>query len=294
MELHQRGVPGLVDQAEGVHPETFHGSERPGNTPVGHVPENVVGRFGVQRHEIPERVVRRLGLRDLPVRLRFRGVDDVRELDAILNEKHRHVVPDQIHVALLGVELHREPAGVPSCIGGPAGPQHGGKPAEHLRGHTRRQKPGPGHRLRGAVGLEDAMRCRAAGMDHPLRDPLMIEVGDLLPQMKILQQRRAPRTGLEGMVGVGQPQPLRRRQILTTLPEELTGLLLIGGNTGRGHRRRRGLIRVTGNGHNSSKEGEGNGRGEGGAGHRMTAPSAQFELVGLQMISRVSGAERSC
>ena len=85
--------------------------------------------------------------------------------------------------------------------------------------------------------------------------------------------------------------------------EELTGALLVGGDTGRGHRRRCGLTRVTGNGHNSSTEGKVRDEGRAVPGHRspvtghrspVTASSAQFELGGPQIFFRVSGAERSC
>lgn len=59
--------------------------------------------------EVPERVVGALRLRDLPVRVRLAGVDDVGELDRVLDEEDRNVVPDQVEDAFLGVELRREP-----------------------------------------------------------------------------------------------------------------------------------------------------------------------------------------
>ena len=94
--------------------------------------KHVVGGLGVQRDEVPERVVRRLRLRDLPVRVRLGGVDDVGELDAVLDEEHRHVVADQVEVALVGVELHREAAGVAHGVGRPARAEHGREPDEHV------------------------------------------------------------------------------------------------------------------------------------------------------------------
>jgi hypothetical protein len=39
--------------------------------------------------------------------------------------------------------------------------------------------------------LEEAVRRRAAGVDDPLRDPLVVEVLDLLAQHEVFQQRRA-------------------------------------------------------------------------------------------------------
>ena len=69
----------------------------------------------------------------------------------------------------------------------------------------------------GAVGLEDAVRGRAAGVHDALRDALVVEVGDLLPQVEVLQQRRTACAGLQRVVGVGQPQALRGGQIVAGL-----------------------------------------------------------------------------
>ena len=75
-----------------------------------------------------------------------------------------------------------------------------------------------------AVGLEDAVGGGAAGVHDPLRDPLVVEVGDLLAQVEVLQQRRAALAGLQRVVGVGQPQPLRGGQVLARLGAGVVGL----------------------------------------------------------------------
>ncbi len=67
--------------------------------------------------EVPERVVRRLSLRDLPVRMRFPGVNDVGELDGILDEEHRDVIADEIVDAFGRVELGGEPPSVSDSVG---------------------------------------------------------------------------------------------------------------------------------------------------------------------------------
>ena len=76
-----------------------------------------MGRLGVQGGEIPEGIVRGLGPGDLQVGLRLGRVDDIGELDPVLDEEHRHVVADQVEGSLGGIELHREPAGVPDRVG---------------------------------------------------------------------------------------------------------------------------------------------------------------------------------
>ena len=162
--------------------------------------------------------MRGLRLRDLPVGVRLGGVDDVGELDAVLDEEHRHVVADQVEVALVGVELHRETAGVADRVGRPAGAEHGREPGEDsVFVPFLPRKPALVTDGRVAVGLEHAVRGGAAGVHHALRDALVVEVGDLLPQVEVLQQRRAARARLQRVVGVGQPQTLGRRQEVTGL-----------------------------------------------------------------------------
>ena len=51
--------------------------------------------------------------------------------------------------------------------------------------------------------------CRgAAGVHDTLGDALVVEMSDLLPQVEVLEQRRAP-AGLQRVVGIGDPQTLR-------------------------------------------------------------------------------------
>src|SRR5699024_10761289 len=64
------------------------------------------------------------------------------------------------------------------------------------------------HRLCAPVGAEDPVCGGSSGMDDAFGDPLMIEMSDLLPQMVVLQQDRAPRSGLERVGRIGQPPSL--------------------------------------------------------------------------------------
>ena len=218
MELDQARLAGGVDEPEGMHAEALHGPERAGDTAVAHVPEHVMRRFGVQRYEVPERVVGGLRLRYLPVRLRLGRVDDVGKLDAVLNEEHRHVVADQVEGALVGVELHREPAGVADRVGRASRTEHGREAGEDFGFRALlAEESGLGHRRCVAVGLEHTVRRGAAGVHHALRDALVVEVGDLLPQVKVFQQRRAASACLQRVIGVRQPQTLGRGQKLTRL-----------------------------------------------------------------------------
>lgn len=141
---------------------------------------------------------------NLIVRLGFHRVDEVGELDRVLDEEHRHVVADQVEVAFVGVELHREAAHVAHRIGGAARPLHGGEAHEHrgaLAGLGEEARLGQVAEV--IVGLEVAMGGGATGVDHALGDALVVEVGDLLPHDEVFEQRRAALAGLQGVLVVG-------------------------------------------------------------------------------------------
>ncbi len=198
VELHQARPALGVDEAEGVNAETLHGAVRARDPPIAHVPHDVVGGLGVQRDEIPEGVVGRLRLRDLAVGVGLAGVDHVRELDAVLDEEHRDVVADEVEHSFVGVELHGEPARVANGVSRPARAENGREAAEDIGLLALRcEERSACHRLGGSVGLEHAVGRRAARVHDALRDALVVEVGDLLAEVEVLQQRRPAVTGLE-------------------------------------------------------------------------------------------------
>ena len=204
VELHQRGLALGVDAPEGVDAEALHRAVGARDPAVGHVPHRVVLGLGVQGDEVPEGVVGALRLGDLPVGMRLAGVDDVGELDPVLDEEDRDVVADQVEGALLGVELRREPTGVAHRVGRPPRAQHGREANEDRRLDVLGQEAGLGDRPCVAVPDEDAVRPGTARVDHALRDALVVEVGDLLAQVVVLQQRRSALARLQRVVGVAQ------------------------------------------------------------------------------------------
>ena len=66
-------------------------------------------------------------------------------------------------------------------------------------------------------GREHAVRAAPARVHDPLGDALVVEVGDLLAEVEVLDQRRSALAGLERVVGVGQPGPERGRQRVALL-----------------------------------------------------------------------------
>jgi hypothetical protein len=127
-------------------------------------------------------------------RVRLQGVDDVRELDRVADEEHREVVADEIPVAVLRVELDGESPRVARDFGRIPAADHGRK-ADGERGLLAGLLEEPGTRVPRRRLVPDlarrheiTVRHEPAGVDHPLRDPLAIEVADLLEEMIILER----------------------------------------------------------------------------------------------------------
>ncbi len=147
---------------------------------------------GMQRHEVPEVVVRGLRLREAAVGLLLRRVDQVGELDRVLDEEHRDVVADEVPVALLGVELHREAAHVAGQVGRTLVAGDGREAHEHRRalagtleqvgaGHVRRatrssrssrarRSRGRARRARGSARGRSGRSSRGSGSPRAPRD----------------------------------------------------------------------------------------------------------------------------
>ncbi len=221
VELHQAGAAVGVDETEGVDAEALHHAIGARDRPVGHRPHQHVGRLGDHRDEVPERRVRGLRLRDLTIGFRLGGVDQIRELDAVPDEEHGDVVADEIEDALVGVELHREAADVAHGVGGASRTDDGGEPCEHRRHPPRLEESRARDLGDVAVRLEHAVRSCSTGVHHTLRDPLVIEVHDLLAEVEVLQQRRSPHAGRQRVVGVGQALALCRSQEVAVLSGDL-------------------------------------------------------------------------
>src|SRR5450756_2956524 len=118
-------------------------------------------------------------------------MDEVLELRGVTHEEHRSVVADQIEVALVGVELQREPSGVANRVRITLFPGHNGEAGEHrgaltdLGEKTRLREPGD------VLGdLKEPVGARALGMYYPLGDPFAVEVLHLLHDIVVVQHRR--------------------------------------------------------------------------------------------------------
>ena len=133
VELNERRLAVRGHEAERMYPEALHHPVAARDRAIGHQPHQHVGRLGHQGDEVPERVVRRRGLRHAVVRLGLDRMDEVGKLHRVLDEEHRHVVPYQVPVAFVGIEFHRETAHVARGVLRSAFAGHGREADEHRR-----------------------------------------------------------------------------------------------------------------------------------------------------------------
>ncbi len=187
----------------------FHGAIAARNTAVGHCPHHVMQGFGLQRHVIPEGVVRALPLRDRPVWLWFYRMNKIGELVCVLNEKDRRVVTHQIKNTLFGIKLGRKATNIAHRIGRPSAALHRGEAYKHRSDFLRvREERGFGDIAQIFVRLEIAVRSRTAGVNDTLRDTLMVKMGDLLTQDEIFEQGRTAGPGAQRVLIVSDAHPL--------------------------------------------------------------------------------------
>ena len=168
------GVHHLV----GVDAEALHVPVAGRNAARAEQVRQHVHRFRRLAHEV-EDAVRLLAEGD---RVRLQRVDDVRELDRVADEEDRQVVADQIPVAVLGVELHREAARIARRLRRVAAADHG-READGERRLLARLLEQLGAGVLGgrlvadlAGRLELAVADEAARVDDALGDALAVEV----------------------------------------------------------------------------------------------------------------------
>ena len=201
-----------IDQAEGMDAKTFHGAQRTRDRPIRHRPHHHMHGFGRQADEIPEIVMRGLCLREIPIRLRLGGMDQVREFYRILDEEDRDIIADQIPIAFLRIELDRKAAHIAGKVGRPLRSGNGRK--AHEGGHLfadALEDIGAGDIAQRVRQFEIAMRAIATGMNHALRDALMVKMEHFFAEMRVFQQGRPPRALLQRILVVGNRNALRRR-----------------------------------------------------------------------------------
>src|ERR1700691_5183404 len=125
-------------------------------------------------------------------------MDQVRELDGILNEKHRDVIADQIPISFSGIELDRKSAHVPRRVYRTCATSNSRYSGEHrsLLPHFG-EYPGGGVFLQRRGQFEESMNPRGSRVNDTFGNTLVIKMCDLLAQDEVFEKHRAARIGLE-------------------------------------------------------------------------------------------------
>ena len=185
-----------IDPLVGVRAESVHVPPRLRNAAIAHQPGDLMRGFGPQRPEVPLHVViakSRTGKSLL-------RTDEVGELDRILDEEDRRVVADQIVVAVLGVELDRESAGIAPGIGATLLARDRRKAYERFGFRARREQLGLGVARHVTRDHEFAERPAALGVHDPLGYALAVELRKLLDQVVVVEQDRTLRSRRQRLV----------------------------------------------------------------------------------------------
>lgn len=137
------------------------------------------------------------------MRLRFRGVHDIRELHGIVYEEDWYRIAHDIPVPFVCVELDGETTHIANCVRRAAGAEHGAEAEEH-RGCAGCVGQDASRRvlLKALVQRELAEGASATGVDDTLGDPLMVESVDFLASGVVLQELWA------GLVFGGNLEPV--------------------------------------------------------------------------------------
>jgi hypothetical protein len=212
--LHEHGVTLRVDHLVRVHAEAFHVTVARGNAARAEQVRQHVHRFGCLAHEV-EDAVRLLPERH---RIRLQRVDHIGELDGVTDEEDREVVPHEIPVAVLGVELHRKAARIARNFGRIPSADDSGEP-DGERCLLARGLKELGTRVlrRGLLadlpgGFELAIAHEAPGVHDALGNALAVEVADLLEEVVVLERGRTATPDGPLRLVVGDRMALSRGQ----------------------------------------------------------------------------------
>ena len=198
VELHPELLTLSVDPLVGVRAVAVFVAERLGDAALTHEVGDLVGGLGVESPEIPLHLV--VAQAAGPTTLL--RADEVRELHGVADEEDRGVVTHEIPVALVGVELEREAAGIAPGIGGAELTRDRGETRQHVGLGAWLEEAGLGVGADVFGGLEVTEGTRALGVHDTLWDALAVEVSHLLDEVRVVQH--------DGAVGArGERVPVR-------------------------------------------------------------------------------------
>jgi len=148
----------------------------------------------------------------------------------VAHEEDRGVVPDQVVVALVGIQLQCEATRVADGVREALLTRHGGEPCKHRRPLPDLCEKAGLRELRDVVRhLEEAMRAGALGVHDAFRDALAVEVLHLLNDVVVVEYGRA--------VGAdGQRELVARRRDSRVGGRDGSAVVVASGRVWFGHR----------------------------------------------------------
>jgi len=181
----------------------------PWNTGTRHRPKESVQGARLRAKEIPRRIMCCCSLRDLAIRAGLDGMDQIRELNCILDEKYWDVVPDDIKVSVVGVteqtckpwgttlrctgecylQTSCEAMDISGCVCATSRASNCGEADENRRLFPfSNQEGGRGEVAEVAIACECAVSPGSPCMDDSLRDAFMIEMLELLTENEVFEK----------------------------------------------------------------------------------------------------------
>ena len=203
MDLGIDPVAGFVDQLDRVSGVAVHEAPAIWDTSVAHEDHKLVDRLGVLRGIVPKgSAVVCMG--EVGGGVTLLGVDEVRELGGITEEKDGCVVGHIVPVTLFSPELDRKTPRITSTVVRAGFATHGGESdgdgallslgAEHVCHADIVERLG---------ACEDTMGPATFGVDNTLRNTFPIEVGDEIDQVEILKEERSIGTSPLSLIWMG-------------------------------------------------------------------------------------------
>src|SRR5579862_5026547 len=162
------------------------------NTTVGEENRDLVQRLGAEGPEVPLHV----HVTEVRFWVPFLRVDEHLELVGIAHKEDGRVVPDEIPVPLVRIELERKPAYVALGVCRAALARDGRESREHGRRLAdAREERGPAVARDVLRHREGAIRAGPLGVHGTLGNPLAVELLHLLDELDILHQHGATGAG---------------------------------------------------------------------------------------------------
>ena len=130
-----------------------------------------------------------------------------------MDEKDGNVIANEIEIALVGIEFDRKAAHVAGQVPRPRAAGDGRKPREDFRFLSFLGEERSPRQMRNWIGhLKMAVSARPARVNDALRNSLVVEMGDLLPEGEIFQERWATPPGFQRILVVRDDDALVGRE----------------------------------------------------------------------------------